>query len=243
MVRIERIKRREEPIQTTYQFTPLPIYVSLPNDNTSELLYARAYEFINTMPIKYVTTCPHCGQGIWFLIGEVQKLGDKNYIGCPNCGVGIVKTILPLNDPFVNPVDNKIPSIELDPNLIGILDLQHKTVAEKLLDRLGKTTLEMPPKPVLATEDALKPAEPLQTPQKTKTQKKTNEKAEKPPITTTPTPTPPPLSPTTPSPTTTIPPPATPPAPPPPTTPPPESVMPTIVDDDIDDILRQLKEE
>jgi len=140
MVRIERISPKapdQEIDPTGERFKLLDVYVQEPTANPDDLLKvsARPYEFEDNQPSKYATSCPHCGQGIWFDRYEIQSALSKFFISCPECGEGAEAPAQPMVDPFVNPVTQKIAETLLDSDLSTAQHIKSddtKTVKEKL---------------------------------------------------------------------------------------------------------------
>lgn len=140
MVREERISRKapdEEVDPTGERFKLIEVFVQEPtaNPNHEAKVSARPYEFENDLPSKYATSCPHCGQGIWFGRYDMHAAVDRFFIACPECGAGTIAVIEPMADPFVNPVDEKIAETVLDPDLSKAQDPitpDTRTVQEKL---------------------------------------------------------------------------------------------------------------
>lgn len=140
MVRIDRITRGKpdpEPDPTGERFKLIEIYVQEPtaSPDQSFLVTARPYEFEGEHPSKFATSCPHCGQGIWFEPCDIRVAVDKRFIACPNCGKGTTAPIAQMINPFVNPVREKIAETLLDTDLSKAQDLtcsDSQTVADKL---------------------------------------------------------------------------------------------------------------
>jgi len=140
MVRIERISRnvpKPEIDPTGKRFQLIEVYVQEPTTKPDDTLKvsARPYEFEDELPSKYATTCPQCGQGIWFERCDIHTTVDKFFITCPECNQGFTTPIPPMVDPFVNPVSEKISETVLDPDLSKAQDPiepGQRTVQEKL---------------------------------------------------------------------------------------------------------------
>jgi hypothetical protein len=142
MVRIERITRPEpehELDSTGERFKLIEVYVQEPTANPDEesKISARPYEFEGELPSKFSTSCPHCGQGIWFERYEIRSAVDKFFIQCDSCGEGSTAPVQSIIDPFVNPVAEKIAETVLDSDLSKAqeqIDQDTRTVQEKLKD-------------------------------------------------------------------------------------------------------------
>lgn len=142
MVRIERISRNQpepEVDPTGERFKLIDVYVQEPTANPDEALKvsARPYEWEGDLASKFATSCPHCGQGIWFDRYDMHSAVDKLFISCPNCGKGSTAPIPKMVDPFINPVAEKIAETLLDSDLSKAQDLAEsddRTVQEKLED-------------------------------------------------------------------------------------------------------------
>lgn len=68
-------------------------------------------------PSKAVTSCPHCGHGIYFDIRYDQLVSHQELTAaCDNCNAGVEVALPMLEDPFRNPVvDGFISRPEIDP--------------------------------------------------------------------------------------------------------------------------------
>jgi hypothetical protein len=130
-------------------------------------------------PSKAVTSCPHCGHGITFSIGQHQLLAAVPIeLACDNCQAGVVAPQLPLQDPFRNPlVDGVIARSELDP-LYDVRSIpsadttttaaerikkRHKKPAPTPLASHGPTIIPLPPDDDVPPGPPGAPREPIST--------------------------------------------------------------------------------
>jgi len=149
MVRIERIKRTQpepevDPSGTRFQL--VEVYVQQPTNkpNPEWKVSARPYEFDEEQPTKYATSCPHCGQGIWFEHYELRSALGELFIHCPECGEGATTPIPPMIDPFVNPIKEKIAETTLDQNLSSASEKLERD-DRTLLDKIAHIEIVDPP--------------------------------------------------------------------------------------------------
>jgi len=139
VVRVERLKRaetRSEPDAAGARYLPIEVFVQVPTTQPSEAskVSARPYEFEGEIATKFSSSCPHCGQGIWFGRHEMNIVSDNFFIACPNCGQGTAYTVQSMIDPFVNPINEKIAEAVLDAGLDSVhtlTDSDQRSVLEK----------------------------------------------------------------------------------------------------------------
>ncbi len=84
----------------------IEVYVEEPTrtPNPEFKVPARPYVFENNEATRYITTSPHCGNGIDFGVCDVTYKYGYRFISCPTTGIGMAKVIPDYVDPFRNPV-------------------------------------------------------------------------------------------------------------------------------------------
>ncbi len=122
------------PITTLLEvFVHEPVLSPNPNSKVS----ARPYEWTKSEPTSFAVTCPHCGQGIFFKQGDIQRFAGKQFIACTSCKRGGVRMLAPFDDPFINPLrrDTLLP-----PTAAPLLDLLEEG---SILERMGEPSEEL----------------------------------------------------------------------------------------------------
>lgn len=124
------IRNWEQPLINIKDNTPenasmydvIEVYVQEPTrePNPEFKVPARPYVFEDNEAVRYITTSPHCGNGIDFGISEISYKYGYRFISCPTTGIGVAQVVPAYTDPFRNPV------------AAGILKLPGQVVIEKV---------------------------------------------------------------------------------------------------------------
>lgn len=145
MVKYGKINRPPKPAEAIYDPYEL---VEINIDGSSIL--ARPFEFdsepinqdlLNAFgkqikPTKFIAACPHCGSQVMV---EAVSLKKSRSVGCPECQRGVNKPLMPLEDPFRNPIEaGVLRFIDLDLAIVDASKISNddfETAAERLQSR------------------------------------------------------------------------------------------------------------
>jgi len=128
--------------QDTTQYDLIEVFISNVSEKPDQKhqVHARPYEFYGDQAAKYSSTCPHCGQEMFFNTEEIVTKYGRNFVGCKECGIGQSSDEIPVfEDPFINPIqEGKIDEQKLDPDLVNTLSNMEndgRSVADRMADK------------------------------------------------------------------------------------------------------------
>lgn len=122
-------------------FQLVSMYVAAPTDHPdlASETKGRPFEFDADIPIKFSVMCPFCCAGLYVESANITDKYGYKFIGCTNCGVGLLEPITPIPafiDPFINPFTSKqLTRCDLDEVLTPVDNIPDDgmlTVAEKM---------------------------------------------------------------------------------------------------------------
>jgi len=140
MVNEARVNIKSDQDTTQYDLIEVFISDASGKPDQEHKVHARPYEFFGDQAARYSSTCPHCGQGMFFGAEEVVTKHGHNFVGCKECGIGQSSDEIPMfEDPFMNPIqEGKIDEQKLDPDLVDTLsglEDDGRSVADRMADK------------------------------------------------------------------------------------------------------------
>jgi len=121
-----------------YDMIDIYIQDPSPTPDAKNMVFARPYEFLDDKPIKFASTSPHSGQGMFFTDSEITVMFGFNFIGCPITRIGMPKIIPPFEDPFINPFNiGKLNDSDIDKNLVDALSAFLPSSDKSLINKVN----------------------------------------------------------------------------------------------------------